>query len=200
MYFPKSRISKPLQSTSGDFININGTPYIGTYYKTYDNRFFTGTSPLDKTTKEIKKIPPRTNRLIHGVNNSKYQSINTDVRLSEFIEPKPHIVIPTEIDYSMGKITRYFAKERKIRIFKIIEINKETFQDISNQEGIYNYPGWDVISMFWQISGPKNNIISGGNIVKVGIEDTNKRIIDIKNKNFIGLKEYLTNLTQYSKL
>lgn len=202
MYYPKSRISKPIKSMSGEFTYPDGSEYIGVYYKTYDKKYFTGENPLSKISTEIFKIPQKEDinlRISRSKQSEIFTKLNPTLEISSFEEPKPYIVKPSEKDYLLGKITRYFAKERKVRIFKIIEIDKDTFIDINNQEGVYNYPGWDVISMFWQISGPKNNEIVGGNVVKAGIIDTNKRIVSMKNKKFIGLDKYITNFLQYSK-
>ena len=46
--------------------------------------------------------------------------------------------------------------------------------------------------MFWMITDNEKD--------KEFTQNTNQRIINIKNKNFIGIREYLTDLLKYSKL
>ena len=195
-YFPKSRyITK---YTNGGEFSLSNSEYIGPYYTTYKGEFITGENPLSPNQQKLNKI-------LNDQDNSKpynniiFKSINPNINIDELIDPPIYIPIPNEEDYKKGKIIRYFAKQRKPRVFNIIEINKESHSDISERRGTYNYSKWDITSLLWQISGPLNNELKEGNIVRVGIIDTNKRIIESKNKNFIGLKEYLTDLSKFSK-
>jgi hypothetical protein len=195
-YYPQSRIITGLKSNPGEFILPNGKEYLGFYYITFDGKYFSGENPQTKNSIPLIKLMVKdeiiNTKTIPSLNSKKYNQLNPNINIQTLQEPIPFIPTPTLEDYKLKKITRYFAKQRIIRIFKIIEINKETFDDINNRGGIYNYAGWDVISMFWTISD--------GNLPISFVEQQNRRIIDIKNKNFIGLKEYLTDLTKYSKL
>lgn len=192
-YYPKSRIILG-RTSNGEFTMNDGKSYVGPYYITFNGKYYTGTNPQDKNSLEIFKnverdeINKKTN-----LNDSsiKYNKINKFKPLDKLLEPIQYSYKPDTNDYTKGKITRYFAKERKIRNYKIIEIDKPTFEDIFYQKGTYNYPGWDVISIFW--------MISDGRFPINFVENQNKRIIEIKNKSIIGLREYLTNLTQFSK-
>lgn len=202
-YYPQSRFIPGQTAKLGQFQTPDGKDYLGSYYITSDGKCYTGDNPKVKNSIPLIKnqILEETQNIkyINSPINQKYTKLNPNLQITEYQEPISFLPKPTDEDYKKGKITRYFAKERKVRIFKIIEINQFTFEDIVNMGGIYNYPGWDVISMFWQISGPLENELINGNIIKSGIKNTNQRIIDIKNKQFIGLKEFITNLTQFSK-
>ena len=192
-YYPKSRIILG-KISNGEFTMNDGKSYVGPYYITFNGKYYTGINPQDKNSLEIFKNVERDeiNKKINLNESSiKYNKINKFKPLDELLEPISYLYKPNNNDYTKGKITRYFAKERKLRNYKIIEIDQNTFDDIFYQKGIYNYPGWDVISLFW--------MISDGKFPLPFVESQNKRIIEIKNKSFIGLREYLTNPIQFSK-
>jgi hypothetical protein len=199
-YYPKSRILTSQTTKGKEFLLPSGNTYKGNYYITYDGKYITGDNPTSKNQQILSKINQEinSNKLSNQQNNQVYRNLN-NIDLEELIDPNSYIPIISGEDYKLGKITRYFAKKRQPRGFVIIEIDRDSFTDIKDQKGIYNYAKWDVTSLLWQISGPLNNELKEGNIVRAGILDTNKRIVDLKNKNFIGVKEYLTDLSKFSK-
>ena len=186
-YYPKSRIITGLKASPGQFNLSNGKEYIGFYYITFDGL----TKLIVKSETDIIN-PTNRNTLIFDLLNDK----NIDIK--GLLEPQSYYPIPTDIDYNKKNITRYFAQQRIIRKFKIIEINKETYEDIYYQRGVYNYPMWKVTSLFWQISGPLEDEKPNG-ILIAGVTNTNRRILDIKEKTFQGIKQYLTDLKQFYK-
>lgn len=193
-YYPKSRIITGLTANPGDFILPDGKEYLGPYYITFDGKSFAGENQFSKNSLNLTKSKQKEDNkgnLVELEVNLKYNKLNPNITIGKLQEPISSTPIISELDYKRGQITRYFAKERKVRNFKIIEISKEIYNDIFNREGIYNYSGWDVISMFW--------VISNGTLNLDFVKTQNIRIIDIKNKHMIGLKEYITNPTQFSK-
>jgi len=202
-YFPKSRIITSQKANPGEFITEEGKSYVGSYYITYDGKYFAGDNP-----QTVIKLPlikselPKSGdiKIPKNKDTSTFNRLNKgNISMVELIEPSPFYPKPTEQDYSFKKITRYFAKQRTIRNFKIIEIDQNTYTDLFNEGGIYNYPLWKVTSLFWQISGPLYDERPNGTIVRAGVIDTNQRIIDNKEKTFSGIKQYLTNLQQFYK-
>lgn len=200
-YFPKSRIITNQKSNPGEFTTKDGKEYLGDYYITYDGKYFTGANPQSNsfplTKMETKQDP--NNRTITSKDTIIFDYLNkNNINISELIEPTPHYPKPTEEDFKIGKITRYFARQRIVRKFKLIEINKDIYEDIINQRGVYNYPMWKVISIFWRISPSLSNekLIHKHSL---SILEDNKRIIEQKEKVFQGLKQYITNYEQFSK-
>jgi len=192
-YFPKSRIITGMISNN-EFATNDGNSYNGPYYITFNGKYYTGLNPQSKNSVEIFKNYEKDEIIKKNNLNElsiKYNKNNPSKVVKEYLEPKQYSYKINKEEYQNGKITRYFAKERKIRNYKIMEIDKNTYDDILNKKGIYNYPGWDVISLFW--------MISDGKFPLSFVENQNKRILEIKNKSFIGLREYLTDLTQFSK-
>ena len=80
-----------------------------------------------------------------------------------------------------------------------MEIDKTTFNNLNKQRGDLNYSVWRAISIQWQISGPLNDELVNGIKVRPGIIDTNEKILNQAEKNFIGIKQYLSNPTQFAR-
>ena len=196
-YYPKSRIIENQRANPGQFILPNGKEYTGPYYTTFDGRSFTGANPYSSISVPLIETiimadPPR-----DGVVASEYDNLKP-LNLS-LIDPTPFTPKPTEEDYKRGKITRYFARQRNGTKFKIMEIDQKTYDNLSNNRGGLNTSLWKVISIFWQISGPLHDQKANGIRTRAGIIDTNQRVLNNAEKNFIGLKQYLTDLKQFSR-
>ena len=80
-----------------------------------------------------------------------------------------------------------------------MEIDKATYNAFTNGVGNSNTSLWKVVSIFWQISGPLRNEKINNITTRAGIIDTNQRILDRTEPNFIGLKQYLTDLKQFAR-
>ena len=196
-YYPKSRIIENQRANPGQFILPNGKEYTGPYYTTFDGRSFTGANPYSSISVPLIETiimadPPR-----DGVVASEYDNLKP-LNLS-LIDPTPFTPKPTEEDYKRGKITRYFARQRNGTKFKIMEIDQKTYDNLSNNRGGLNTSLWKVISIFWQISGPLHDQKVKGIRTRAGIIDTNQRVLNNAEKNFIGLRQYLTDLTQFAR-
>jgi hypothetical protein len=135
---------------------------------------------------------------IDTIKKIQYEALNSSLNVN-LINPTPFTPRPTDIDYEAGKITRYLARQRSGTTFKIMEIDKATYDAFQNNNTKENYALWKPISIFWQISGPLRNERINNITTRAGIIDTNQRVLDNAEKNFIGIKQYLTNLTQFSK-
>lgn len=201
-YYPKSRIITGLKANPGEFTLPDGKEYSGDYYVTYNGTSYTGVNPQAINSQPLTKITvPQegTSNIVINRDNLVFNYLNrSNINITELLDPISYYPVPTEDNYNKGKITRYFAKQRIVRKFKIIEIDKITYEDILNQQGVYNYPMWKVISLFWRISPSLSN---EQNIHKFteSVDENNRRIIDIKDKSFQGLKQYITNYIQFSK-
>ena len=196
-YYPKSRIIENLNANPGEFILPNGKEYIGPYYITFDGKSFTGSNPYSSISIPLTKVevladPELRDPLPNEYNNIKYLNLS-------LTDPTPFTPKPTEEDYKRGKITRYFARQRNGTKFRIMEIDQKTYDNLSNNRGGLNTSLWKVISIFWQISGPLHDQKVNGIRTRAGIIDTNQRVLNNAEKNFIGLKQYLTDLKQFAR-
>jgi len=199
-YFPKSRIIENQKANPGEFTLSDGSPYSGPYYTTFDGKTFSGVNPYTPgsvpLTKEI--LNKNEGPAILDPNSIDYNSLKNN-KLTTLIDPIPFTPKPTPEDYKKGKITRYLARQRNGTQFRIMEINQLTYDNLLNNRGGLNTSLWKVISLFWQISGPLNDQRVDGVRTRAGIIDTNQRVLDNAEKNFIGIKQYLTDLTQFAR-
>jgi hypothetical protein len=200
-YFPKSRIIENQKANPGEMQTALGKEYTGPYYITFDGKIFSGANPYSPGSKPLVRALLNKNEdnsnISPDLNNDNYNSLKP-LNLAQLIDPIPFTPKPTEEDYKRGKITRYFARQRNGTQFRIMEIDQTTYDNLSNRKGGLNYSLWKVISIFWQISGPLRDIKVNNIRTRAGIIDTNQRVLNNAEKDFIGIKQYLTNLEQFS--
>ncbi len=200
-YFPKSRILTNQKANPGQFKTPDGKSYSGPYYTTFKGESFTGVSPTSGNSIPLISTPlnvVNVNLDSDTIKKIEYNSLNSNLSIN-LINPTPFTPSPTEADYKAGKITRYLARQKNGTTFRIMEIDKTTYEAFQNNTTKDNYALWKSISIFWQISGPLRNERTNNITTRAGIVDTNQRVLDQAEKNFIGIKQYLTNLTQFSK-
>ncbi len=200
-YFPKNKIITNLY-TSGEEFTLNGKEYIGSYYKTYGGKIYSGKNPINGSSQELISLEDSINGVDFGSNPTKIGAILLDdtsrayisnpniTNLQGFRLPVQFYPRPTDNDYQKGYIMRYFAKKRN-DIGYVIEINKETYQSIINQDKVYDYVTYQAIDIFWQITGPLKDDRKNKLYKVAGIIDTNKRLVEQKDKVFRGLIEFI---------
>jgi hypothetical protein len=212
-YYPSSRIVTGYK-TNGTEFTVDGVPYTGPYYKTFDNKALAGYNPVVGSNKLLVPIKI----LNTGTDSSAGNTfINSDITafnesadylasrkinpvdLGEFKQPIPYYPNPTLKDYSKGFIMRYFCKKRNLD-GGIVEVNKETFLSLQDVSSEYDYIANIAIDLFWQISGPLNDYVQTNGVRVSGIIDTNKRLVASKSIKFRGLEEFIGgNYTKFAK-
>jgi hypothetical protein len=197
-YFPKSRILTNQTANPGQFRTPNGKDYTGPYYTTFNGESFTGIDPSRGSSIPLIETPPIANIDFGNPTIENYKRLNSSVD-ANLIDPTPFTPSPTEADYQVGRITRYIARQKGGTQFRVMEIDKPTFDNLTNQRGDVNYSVWRAISIQWQISGPLHDELVNGIKVRPGIIDTNEKILNQAEKNFIGIKQYLSNPTQFAR-
>ncbi len=200
-YYPKSRIITGLKANNGEFKTPDGKEYIGDYFITYEGNYFAGKNPQDTLVRPLVKIttPTHSPNLIVSKDSLVFNKLNAKkINILEFQEPTLFYPVPNENDYKNNKIIRYFAKQRTPRQFQLIEIDKTTYDDLINRGGIYNYPLWKPTSLFWRISNSLEKEVQSHKFAE-SVKESNQRVLNLKEKTFSGIKQYLTNLEQFSK-
>jgi len=197
-YFPKSRILTNQTANPGQFKTPNGKDYTGPYYTTFTGESFTG---IDPSKGSSISLTPST--ISQGFSNNdyaveSYKQLNSTIN-ANLVDPIPFTPIPTEADYKVGRITRYIARQKGGTQFRVMEIDKNTYDNLTKQRGDVNYSTWRAISIQWQISGPLNDELVNGIKVRPGIIDTNEKVLNQAEKNFIGIKQFLSNPTQFAR-
>lgn len=190
-YYPKTKIQTDLFS-NGELVKASDmSPYVGPYYKVSTGQKYIGATPQarrypDELIDPLELVPVPTQGLFTEIKTSFVStgSVNTYVQNLDEIPtskkvPVPYYPLPTSQDYSIGYFTRYFAKQ--VNAVKFIEIDKNTFDNMSSHNDEYLWQLYKTISLPWQISG---------NIEKV--LDTNRKIVKLEEKNgFMGLSLFL---------
>ena len=101
--------------------------------------YLTGTSSTNRP-REIIKV-------LEKDNYETYISLDSTTRQPY---PKESNSNPTESDYRIGEITRYFTQKANDKTQPVFEVNKRTF---INQNNLYRYT-----SFKWKISGLKQDV------------------------------------------
>jgi hypothetical protein len=194
-YYPSFKIVAN-QSTSGNEFTLNGKPYKGKYYRTYDNRAFTGISPETGPSQLLEKvISYQSAPGLNNANLSDRSKIDLAIRSgvsSVRVPGKPNNFYPnpTEDDYIIGYIIRYFTKKENEKGF-IIEISKDEYNNITNGTADYDITLYQVTQILWKIVGPLKSVRTSQYNVTAGIIDTNQRLVETTNKTFFGLTEFI---------
>ena len=202
-YIPKSLVNSNLYTAGGEFNTPSGKPYVGYYHQTFNNNTSSGKTP--NSPNSIKLTPTynliqENSYIVQTPENARYSSIQPVNQALYQSSGDPLPMFPTLIDkdYQRGQIIRFFAKKRNDITPKIIEISKEAYEDLNINAGRYNYALWTVTRVFWKISGPLKDSLNSNGVKTSGIIDTNQRLINTAEENFKGIKQYLSNLTQFA--
>ena len=201
-YIPKSLTNNNLFTNGGEFVDPTSKPYSGFYHSLFNGQIYSGKTPLDPTRQLLSVLPKdeSPNQVLNTSTNLEYSNLRPkNQELFEYGKnPTAFIPQPKGKDYQRGQIERYFTKKRNETPSRILEINQSTYNDIITQSGEYNYALWQVVKIFWKISGPLNDTRNPNGVVTAGIVDTNERLVNFTNKEFRGIKEYLSNLIQFA--
>jgi len=205
-YVPLNRIKTNL-FTSGRELQFleTGEEYTGYYHQYYDGRYFTGKSPDAEFIQELEPISESTatfqesseievytsgrglysNQLVEEWDLNLIQTYrqvagNSLTQNQKSRLPQPYFYTPTDQDYQVGEIIRYFTK--KTNELKYIEVNQQTYQNFFNQQTGYAWEFYIAFQLPWQISG-----------VKQEVETTNRNITQLTQRRLEiqGLPEYL---------
>ena len=194
-YIPKKLVNPGLYATGDNFLDTEtGKAYRGPYHANFDGSLFSGNDPYDANKKPLAANPNKTvkpTRVINNPVNRNYEELNDkNSNLLKYGEdPKSFTPIPTIKDYQRGSINRYFAKRATEKPPRIIEISEKAYKSILNKDGKYNYAIWRIGRILWRISGKNEQEVT----------NTNKKQIQIANKEFRGIGSFLRNLIQFYK-
>ncbi len=199
-YYPLSKIKANQNSTGLEYL-LDGKPYTGKYYTTFDGKAFTGANPVIGTNQLLQKmpLPSRTyNEKVSNLPNDVKSRLENNTKSNTLAEPNSQLKDrPTayhlkliEDDYKKGYIIRYFTKKVNSPGY-VIEISPYEYSMIQNGTVPYDISFWQILEIFWKLTGPLNRKVVSEYNIRAGIIDTNKRLIENANKTFIGIKEFI---------
>lgn len=186
MFYPKSQIKTNLFTNGGEYIYAsNNLPYSGDYFITGDGKIYTGKNPNNKPNYLL--IPDSIN--LTEAPNPEGETLPSSYYIADdyyyyakgidinSIGPPPSLPTqifptPTEKDYQIGEIQRYFVK--KANEIKYIEISQEEFEQYLTQQSTVSYQLYIPFSFPWVITGKRANAYTVNKNTIKRVETNNK--------------------------
>jgi len=123
-----------------------------------------------------------------------YKDLIKNKTFYSLFTPSTIVPNPTEDDYAIGSIDRYFVQKANDVNGFVYEISLNTFQKLNEN------PNWNVEIVRWRISGPLNEVYNEtGGIIDKGIINSNKTSLFIASNKLKNIGLYLPNVTQFYK-
>lgn len=108
--------------------------------------------------------------------------------------PKNLIPVPTEEDYQIGFIRRYFVTKTSDLAGFVYEVNINDFQEYLEN------PHFICVDLKWRIRGPLEiTYKSNGEIDDKGVANSNKIAISLASRTIKNIGLYLPNFLQFYK-
>ena len=205
-YYPSFAIIPNLNTAGGEFL-LNGQPYSGKYYETYDGRAFTGSTPeigLNEPLERVKvySSAPGLNNSNLSIKSKRDLAVKTGVLPSTLAssripgQPNSYYPQPTEQDYRKGYLIRYFTKKENEKGF-VTEISQDEYNSIVNGTADYDISIYQTTTILWKLTGPLNSKRESQYNIIPGIVETNKRLTESANRTFLGIVDFIGG--EYSK-
>ena len=195
LYYPKSHIVTSLYTAGEEFMLETGIEYKGFYHRYIDGAIATGAAPHKSESKKLikyyKQLLQPTNFIYDNLIKKKLPEVF----------PYQMLPIPELEDYENGKFTRYFLRRRNYSTYEdIIEVNKPQWKLWKKPNDGINEKLYQGLELSWKLTGPLRDVPNTFN-TEYGVADTNQRLVFLKDREMVGLKNYLTDyieLTIYS--
>jgi hypothetical protein len=97
---------------------------------------------------------------------------------------------PTDMDYTVGFIRRYFIQRGNDKSSPIIEVSSPQYEIMIRK------PTYIGVSIKWRITGPISQM-EMDSVVDKGVKESNRIAISLVNDIMPNLKIYLPNLLQF---
>ena len=179
----------------------------------YTGKIFTGKNPNDKPTEELVIIEAVVDNVWDLTSQGEtfqqyasnydsevvpgqYQNMidvdvynnvrGVDIAITKLV-PQQHYPIPTDEEYELGVFMRYFVVKTNENLF--IEINKDTYMNIVNQNTQHLFELYIPFKIIWTLVGGEVEV-SNSNLNQIEINETKF--------NKTGLKKLLNNPTNFS--
>lgn len=205
-YYPLTRIKTNLYTRGGDFVNPDGTPYVGRYYILYNGEVRAGINPVvgsnqpllpaasqtqTQTGRSITTAsPPSTSPAAPLTATTNFVLKTQATQNRQLKELTPYYPVPLSSDYARGYFTRYFAKNTSGPGY-VVEISQTDWADIQDGNTEMTMIAYESTSLLWQLTGPLHDTRVSQYQIKGGVYDTNKRVTEAKAKGFVGLLSFI---------
>ena len=123
-----------------------------------------------------------------------YSKVANNLNLFKIDTPNTIVPSPTDTDYQLGFIRRYFCQKANDSHSYIFEIDEDEYEKLQES------PFWKVLDMKWRISGPSEKIYKDdGSVSDIGVNASNKAVISLSSLKIKNISLYLPNTKQFYK-
>jgi len=186
-YVPENQIIKNLTTLGKEWMFPDGREYIGRYHRYINGAVFTEARYSEQNSVELIPFESRDSK------NYDYIELKGT---ANFQSPKYISTAPTTKQYKAGRYTRYFISTRNsYENSSIIEIDENQFKLWKSNK--IDRSLYSAIELTWKLTGPRFDDISMQPKIS-GVEDTNRRIVFLKNLEMPGIADFLTDYTEYT--
>lgn len=161
----------------------DGKEFIGSYHTYTTGEVFTQSSYVRDVSKKLIPYKDITQEEIKT--SFDYDKLPKKQPISEYFFPTYSKTIPTETDYLKGFVSRYFVKSKFNNV--LMETSVKDYKKAKN-EHFYK------TTIPWKITGAVND--SGS---EPGVEDTNRRLVNLAERDVPQIKDYITNFVEFRK-
>lgn len=201
MFVPKHKRKDNLLATQEALVDkLNDTLYYGPYFETSNGKKYSGESPFSGEARELENFPE--DFIVPGTETTYREGKNTyDVLRNDpeafklkFTAPLP-VYFPTSIPAGTS-FKRYFAKD--IRSTKIVEISKETYQELKDKSTKYYYPAYITVEVDWVVEGLLEDKKESSYIIP-SISSQNRATVEKASIDMSGLLESIVDFAQFAR-
>lgn len=184
LYYTDTQITKNLYTLGLEWQTTDGKEYIGPYHTYVTGEVYSESEWNESKSKQLVKFKSTNQNVV------RYRELKSiDVN---FETVQPTVVQITNQDRQNGFITRYIAK--KYNETKIIETDKVQFDKWLENKIDQNI--WQIISIYWKITGPLTSQTKNG-VTVTGVQESNTKTITELETIMPGISSFLKNPTQY---
>lgn len=123
-----------------------------------------------------------------------YRNLIDSGSLSTNQTPETFLPNPSESDYSVSKIFRYFLQKSNDKSSPVFEVSQDTYNEFQTN------PFWSKVELEWRIKGELEPVYNQkGGLVDTGVRNFNLNQIAKFQKIIPPLSRYLINPTQFYK-
>ncbi len=187
MYYPKSQIIENLYSNPGELFTSEGEEYIGPYFKTSDDQYFTGKNTQDLPNNQLKTTSPVLKSTdseplpesYYMINDAYYAAKGRDINEKSPNPPKSSTPLPTESDYQLGEFQRYFMLKNNESTY--LEVSKKEYKKFASKNNDVQWQSYTPITINWNLTGKESKVYT-----------TNKNIVELyeMRTNIYGFTNY----------
>jgi hypothetical protein len=184
IYYPEGKIQKGLYTIGKQWMTEDGKEYIGGYHTYTTGEVFTQASYIKDVSKKLIPYKDVSQQSVKEVFD--YDALPKKSNLAEHFFPTYSKATPIESDYLKGFVKRYYVRSMLNGI--IMETSIRDYSKVRPEV-------FEKTTITWKITGPIND--SGS---EPGIEDTNRRLVNLAEREVKGITNYITNFTEFRKI